>query len=454
VGWNGNPQFDQRVFAEVHEASGGIPRRVNQIANRLLLLGAVEERSRIDSVMLRSVLDEMAGERRSPRPRPSDAAPEPRFEPSRRCGTSRASTTRCSTPARRARRADRRAAAGDRRARQPARSPRRARCGPRSRRSGAVARLEAKVFEQERTIRQTLTMLIEWIEGEMEQTKAARAGLQGGSRVNAITFRERPTRQDHRQRPVGRRRGLVPGRRVRERDRARRLGRLADRVDATSTRSSTCSTRSTPRRRSSRSAGSRSATAPCCARSSRAGTSSPATAGTTAACSRWTAELRRGHRAARKAIEDAAGVRVTGYRAPSFSIDQRTPWAFIELAERGYAYSSSVAPVEHDHYGWPEAPRFAFRPIPWAPLVEIPVTTAMFAGKRLAAAAAGSFRVLPYAFSRWAIRQVNRRDERPACSISTRGRSIPASRASPARRSSRGCGTTPTSTRWRPSCAS
>jgi polysaccharide deacetylase family protein (PEP-CTERM system associated) len=117
---------------------------------------------------------------------------------------------------------------------------------------------------------------------------------------------------------------------------------------------------------------------------------------------------------ARKAIEDASGSKVTGYRAPSFSIDQRTPWAFMELVEQGYAYSSSVAPVSHDHYGWPEAPRFAFRPLPWAPLVEIPVTTAMFAGKRLAAGGGGFFRVLPYAFSRWAIRQVNRRDERPA----------------------------------------
>ena len=117
---------------------------------------------------------------------------------------------------------------------------------------------------------------------------------------------------------------------------------------------------------------------------------------------------------ARKVIEDAAGVRVTGYRAPSFSIDRRTPWAYLELAERGYAYSSSVAPVGHDHYGWPDAPRFAFRPIPWAPLVEIPVTTAMFAGKRLAAGGGGFFRVLPYAFSRWAIRQVNRTDQRPA----------------------------------------
>ena len=117
---------------------------------------------------------------------------------------------------------------------------------------------------------------------------------------------------------------------------------------------------------------------------------------------------------ARKTIEDAAGVRITGYRAPSFSIDQRTPWAYMVLAEQGYAYSSSVAPISHDHYGWREAPRFAFKPLPWSDLVEIPVTTALFAGKRLAAGGGGFFRVLPYGFSRWAIRQVNRSDGRPA----------------------------------------
>ncbi len=116
----------------------------------------------------------------------------------------------------------------------------------------------------------------------------------------------------------------------------------------------------------------------------------------------------------RKAIEDAAGVEVTGYRAPSFSIDQRTPWAYMALAEQGFTYSSSVAPITHDHYGWREAPRFAFRPLPWSDLLEIPVTTAEFAGRRLAAGGGGFFRVLPYAFSRWAIRQVNNRDGRPA----------------------------------------
>ncbi len=116
----------------------------------------------------------------------------------------------------------------------------------------------------------------------------------------------------------------------------------------------------------------------------------------------------------RKAIEDAAGAQVTGYRAPSFSIDQRTPWAYMALAEQGFTYSSSVAPITHDHYGWREAPRFAFRPLPWSDLLEIPVTTAEFAGRRLAAGGGGFFRVLPYAFSRWAIRQVNNREGRPA----------------------------------------
>ena len=110
---------------------------------------------------------------------------------------------------------------------------------------------------------------------------------------------------------------------------------------------------------------------------------------------------------ARGAIEDAAGVAVTGYRAPSFSIDARTPWAHEVLADEGYAYSSSVAPVRHDHYGWREAPRYAFRPIAGSTLVEVPVTVAEFAGRRLATGG-GFFRLLPAAITDHAVRQVNR----------------------------------------------
>ena len=116
----------------------------------------------------------------------------------------------------------------------------------------------------------------------------------------------------------------------------------------------------------------------------------------------------------RALLEDIGGTRVSGYRAPSFSIDARTPWAHEVLAQHGYTYSSSVAPVTHDHYGWAEAPRFAFNPVAGSDLVEIPVTTAMLGSKRMAAGGGGFFRVLPYAFSRWAIRQVNRDDGRPA----------------------------------------
>jgi polysaccharide deacetylase family protein (PEP-CTERM system associated) len=117
---------------------------------------------------------------------------------------------------------------------------------------------------------------------------------------------------------------------------------------------------------------------------------------------------------ARAILQDCSGQSITGYRAPSFSIDARSRWAFEELAAQGYAYSSSVAPIVHDHYGWPEAPRFSFYPLPDADILEIPVTTALLGGRRVAAGGGGFFRVLPYAFSRWAIRQVNRRDERAA----------------------------------------
>jgi polysaccharide deacetylase family protein (PEP-CTERM system associated) len=116
----------------------------------------------------------------------------------------------------------------------------------------------------------------------------------------------------------------------------------------------------------------------------------------------------------RIAIEDACGVSPIGYRAPSFSIDARTPWAHPILAEEGYHYSSSVAPVVHDHYGWREAPRFAFRPVEGSALIELPVTTVELGGRRLAAGGGGFFRLLPYGFSSWAIGRVNRREGRPA----------------------------------------
>ncbi len=61
-------------------------------------------------------------------------------------------------------------------------------------------------------------------------------------------------------------------------------------------------------------------------------------------------------------LEDIGGVAVIGYRAPTFSIGRRNPWAFDVLEQAGYRYSSSVYPVRHDLYGTPDAPRAAVPP--------------------------------------------------------------------------------------------
>lgn len=103
-------------------------------------------------------------------------------------------------------------------------------------------------------------------------------------------------------------------------------------------------------------------------------------------------------RRAKAILEDAAGVAVTGYRAPGFSIDARTPWAHEVLAELGYAYSSSSHPIAHDHYGDPHGLRTPWRPV--ARLIEAPVATADFFGRRVSAAGGGWFRAAPYAVAK------------------------------------------------------
>jgi polysaccharide deacetylase family protein (PEP-CTERM system associated) len=113
---------------------------------------------------------------------------------------------------------------------------------------------------------------------------------------------------------------------------------------------------------------------------------------------------------AKALLEDIAGVRVSGYRAPSFSIGKQNPWAFDCIAEAGYEYSSSVYPIRHDHYGMPDAPRFPYRPR--ADLLEIPVTTAAVLKRNLPAGGGGYFRLLPYAVSRALIRRVNEVERR------------------------------------------
>jgi len=124
------------------------------------------------------------------------------------------------------------------------------------------------------------------------------------------------------------------------------------------------------------------------------------------------AEFRADITRAREVLQDVSGVEVSGYRAPSFSIGQSNLWAFDCLVEAGYRYSSSIYPVQHDHYGMPDAPRFPF--MTTAGIVEVPITTMRALGRNLPAGGGGYFRLLPYGLSRWAIRRFNRVECRPA----------------------------------------
>lgn len=108
-------------------------------------------------------------------------------------------------------------------------------------------------------------------------------------------------------------------------------------------------------------------------------------------------------------LEDISGQAVIGYRAPSYSIGRDNLWALDELAESGFRYSSSIYPIAHDHYGMPEAPRFAFSPRDNG-LLEVPVTTFSLSGRSFPCGGGGYFRLYPYALSRWAIRRVNSKE--------------------------------------------
>ena len=110
----------------------------------------------------------------------------------------------------------------------------------------------------------------------------------------------------------------------------------------------------------------------------------------------------------KKLLEDLAGTPVLGYRAPSFSIGLGNLWAFDALLRSGYRYSSSIYPIAHDHYGMPDAPRFAHKT--GCGLLEIPITTLRMFNKNLPSSGGGYFRLLPYAMSRWMLRRVNAQD--------------------------------------------
>jgi polysaccharide deacetylase family protein (PEP-CTERM system associated) len=125
------------------------------------------------------------------------------------------------------------------------------------------------------------------------------------------------------------------------------------------------------------------------------------------------AEFREDTHRAKAVIEDAAGIRILGYRAPSFSLTSGTEWAAEILAEAGFVYDSSVHPIAHDLYDNRNAPRYPYHLLGDS-LLEIPISTVQLWKRNLPFSGGGYFRMLPYSYVRWAMRKVNRVDGRSA----------------------------------------
>lgn len=113
-------------------------------------------------------------------------------------------------------------------------------------------------------------------------------------------------------------------------------------------------------------------------------------------------EFRDDTRRAKDVTEQAAGVRVEGYRAPSFSVTARSLWALDILAELGFTFDSSVFPIHHDTYGIPDAPRAPFRTAtPSGNLMEFPITTFHLPFlPNLPVGGGGYLRILPFWYTR------------------------------------------------------
>ena len=121
------------------------------------------------------------------------------------------------------------------------------------------------------------------------------------------------------------------------------------------------------------------------------------------------AEFREDTRRAKNVIEQAAGQPVYGYRAPTYSVIDRTVWALEILAELGFTYDSSIYPIRHDRYGMPGAPRSPFRfQTPSGPMTEFPITTFRLAGHNMPVGGGGYLRLLPRLYTRMGLKRVQK----------------------------------------------
>jgi polysaccharide deacetylase family protein (PEP-CTERM system associated) len=118
-------------------------------------------------------------------------------------------------------------------------------------------------------------------------------------------------------------------------------------------------------------------------------------------------EFREDTRRAKDVIEQIAGQSLNVYRAPTYSLIDRSVWAFEILAELGFSYDSSIYPIHHDRYGMPDAPRAPFRfQTLSGTMTEFPLTTFRLAGHNMPVGGGGYLRLLPRMYTHLGLKRV------------------------------------------------
>jgi general secretion pathway protein A len=143
VGWNGRPRFEKDAIAAIHRWSGGIPRKVNQLAGRVMLFGAIEQLDSFSGGDVATVIADLDNDTVvAGRPlaaaanapvQPVEAAPQPAVAAVRDVVSAPADSAALDALA------------------------------------GRIARLEARLEEQDAALRRVLTLMVDFIEGEEDR---------------------------------------------------------------------------------------------------------------------------------------------------------------------------------------------------------------------------------------------------------------------------------------------
>jgi putative secretion ATPase (PEP-CTERM system associated) len=164
VGWQGRPDFAADAFAALYEGSGGVPRRLNQLAGRVMLHAAVEGLGIIDGPVVRQVIGDLNGDLPMQANEPPVIAPEP-------VAADADSSVRRFVP--RAAPAAAAAAPEPDAGHRPDTLPAAA--------EARIAALEARISQQEGALRRVLTLLVDWVEADRQEAAVASAAMAAGA---------------------------------------------------------------------------------------------------------------------------------------------------------------------------------------------------------------------------------------------------------------------------------